>query len=81
MERISLQELHMDSRADALRFLKRLWRQAETPCPLCGSPLEPLHKKAKKSDCDWQCRRCGKVFRTIHLLDELNALPPEEGEK
>ena len=78
MERVSLRELHIGSRADVLRFLKSLWRQAETPCPLCGSPLEPLHRKAKESDCDWQCRRCGKVFRTVHLLDELNALPPEE---
>lgn len=77
MERASLRELHMDSRDDALRFLKKLWRQEKADCPLCGSALEPLHRKAKKSDCDWQCRSCGKVFRTIHLLDELNEQMPE----
>ena len=39
--------------------------------------LGELGRKAKKSDCDWQCRSCGKVYRTIHLLDELNEQMPE----
>ena len=77
MERAALSELGFHTRDEALVFLKRLWRGQAVPCPLCGIELELLHKKAKKSDCDWQCRRCGKVFRTIALLDELNEQLPE----
>ena len=76
MERAALSELGFASREEAVSFLKRLWREEETACPLCGHPLEPLHRKAKKSGCDWQCRPCGKVYRTIHLLDELNGQKP-----
>lgn len=72
MEKAVLSELGFSGREEALRFLKRLWREEPTDCPLCGRTLEPLHRKAKKSGCDWQCRACGKVYRTIHLLDELN---------
>lgn len=77
MERAMLRELGFSARGEALRFLKRLWRGEAEPCPLCGKELELLHRKAKKSDCDWQCRRCGKVFRTIALLDEVNEQLPE----
>lgn len=62
----------MNSRNDVLAFLKKLWRGKSAPCPICGNELELLHKKAKKSDCDWQCRQCGKVIRTLDLLNELN---------
>lgn len=72
MERITLEELNMQSRKEVISFLKRLWNQEKTNCPLCGAELELLHKKAKKSNCDWQCKRCNKIIRTIHLLDELN---------
>lgn len=60
-----------------MTFLKRLWHREPTDCPVCGTPLEMLHRKAKQSDCDWQCRQCGIVFRTMHLLDELNRQMPE----
>lgn len=76
MEKASLAELGFPSREGALAFLKRLWSGEAAPCPLCGRMLEPLHRKAKKSSCDWQCRACGKVCRTIHLLDELNEQMP-----
>lgn len=76
MEKVKLKELNMSTREESLAFLKRLWNGKETPCPFCGSVLEPLHKKAKKSDCDWQCKSCGRVFRTLHLLDELNEQQP-----
>ena len=76
MEKVKLKELNMSTREESLAFLKRLWNRKETPCTFCGSVLEPLHKKAKKSDCDWQCRSCGRVFRTLHLLDELNEQQP-----
>ena len=72
MERILLEELNMESRSEVLAFLKKLWRGEAAACAVCGNMLEPLHKKAKKSDCDWCCRNCDKAFRTIHLLDELN---------
>lgn len=76
MERVRLQELKMNSRGEVLEFLKKLWKEEKVDCPMCGEPLEPLHKKAKKDDCDWQCRKCDKTFKTIHLLDELNEEMP-----
>ncbi len=77
MERVRLAELKMNSRSEVLRFLKRLWSEEKCPCPLCGNELEPLHKGAKKDNCDWQCRACDKTFKTIHLLDELNEQMPD----
>ena len=72
MDRVNLQELKMNTRNEVLSFLKKLWNGDGAGCPMCGSELELLHKKAKKSNCDWQCRSCNKVFKTIYLLDELN---------
>ncbi|MCR5600491.1 MAG: hypothetical protein K6G33_07115 [Ruminococcus sp.] len=72
MEKITLHELDMHSRSEVLTFLKKLWNGEGAPCPLCGSALELLHKKTKKSDCDWQCKKCEKIFRTLDLLNELN---------
>lgn len=72
MDRVTLNELKMGSRQEVLRFLKSLWNQEKTSCPMCGNELELLHKKAKKSNCDWQCKVCNKTFKTIHLLEELN---------
>ena len=72
MERVKLSDLKMSSREEILNFLKRLWRELPTNCPFCREPLELLHKKAKKSDCDWQCKKCDKIFKTMYLLDELN---------
>lgn len=43
-----LKELGFKSRNEALDFLKKLWRQEKAECPICGSELEMLHKKAKK---------------------------------
>lgn len=77
MERVVLKELKMNSRNEVLSFLKKLWNHERTNCPLCGCELELLHKKAKKSDCDWQCKQCNKTFKTIHLLDELNEQMPD----
>ena len=74
MERVSLKELGFTNRNEALSFLTKLWREEETTCPICGNALELLHKKAKKNDCDWQCRNCDKTYKTIHLLDEVNEL-------
>ncbi len=73
MKRTLLDELGFSSRDEALSFLKKLWRGEQIPCPICGAALEPLHKKAKKSACDWQCKSCDRTYKTIHLLDELNA--------
>ncbi|MBQ0101546.1 MAG: hypothetical protein KBT31_01965 [Firmicutes bacterium] len=77
MEQITLKELKMSSRTEAIGFLKKLWNSEKSPCPICGSILEPLHKKAKKSDCDWQCKTCDKTFRTINLLYEINEKMPD----
>lgn len=77
MERVVLKELKMESRNEVISFLKKLWNREKTNCPICGSELELLHKKSKKSDCDWQCKQCNKTFKTIHLLDELNEQMPK----
>ncbi len=76
MERVFLKELKMKSRNEVLLFLKRLWRREKTNCPICGNELEPLHMKAKRSDCDWQCKNCDKIYKAIYLLDELNQQMP-----
>lgn len=76
MDRVTLNELKMDSRDEVIRFLKRLWNQEKTNCPICSRELELLHKKAKKSNCDWQCKSCDKSFKTLYLLDELNEKMP-----
>ena len=60
------------SREEEVIFLKRLWLKKPTRCPKCNdAQLEHLHKKAKKSDCDWKCPACGEIFRTIRILKEL----------
>ena len=76
MVQVKLKELKMNSRAEAIAFLKRLWNNERTSCPICGNELEILHKKAKKSNCDWQCRHCDKTFKTILLLNEINEQMP-----
>ena len=76
MERVRLKELGFKTRNEALAFLKKLWQQENANCPICGSKLELLHKKAKSNDCDWQCGNCNKTYKTIHLLDEINEQTP-----
>ena len=72
MDRMLLKELNMNSRDEVILFLKRLWREEKVNCPICGNKLEVLHKKAKKSNCDFQCKNCNKTCKTLYLLDELN---------
>ena len=61
------------TREEELAFLKRLWREEATVCPRCGgAELTYLHKKAKKSNCDWICTACGERYDTIKILDALN---------
>lgn len=76
MKRATLNELGFGSRNEALSFLRKLWRGEAVTCPVCGRELEPLHAKAKRSGCDWQCRHCDKTYKTIHLLDEINEQMP-----
>lgn len=81
MKSVMLKELKMESRNEVIRFLKKLWNQEKMNCPMCGNELQLLHKKAKKSNCDWQCNQCNKIFKTIHLLDELNEQQISENAK
>ena len=65
--------MYHTTRDEELRFLKRIWRGETVTCPKCGKgTLTYLHKKAKKSNCDWKCPDCGEIYRTIQML---NALP------
>lgn len=76
MDRVKIKELGFHKRSEAVSFLKKLWNQERTNCPICGSELELLHMKAKKDNCDWQCRNCNKIYRTMYLLDEINEQMP-----
>lgn len=67
--------MYMNTREEEVNLLKRLWRGEPTICPKCNSEtLVHLHKKAKKSDCDWKCPSCGEIYRTIGMFKDL----PEE---
>lgn len=67
--------MYTNSRDEEVIFLKRLWTEQPTACPKCGvAALTHLHKKAKKSNCDWKCPACGEIYRTIGMLKQL----PEE---
>lgn len=64
--------MYTSSHDEEVQLLKRLWRAEPTICPKCGnSELVHLHKKTKKSDCDWKCPACGEIYRTINMLMEL----------
>ena len=64
--------MYTESREEELKLLKMLWSAQAVICPKCGkSELEHLHKKAKKSDCDWKCPACGEIFRTINMFMDL----------
>ena len=67
--------MYTNSREEEVVLLKRLWAAQPTTCPKCNQAiLEHLHKKAKKSNCDWICKSCGKRYDTIKILDRLNDL-------
>lgn len=72
MEKDVLIKLKMDSRDEVVRFLKSLWSEQPQLCPLCDGKLDFLHKKAKKSNCDWICTVCGERYDTIKILNQLN---------
>lgn len=67
--------MYFGSREEEVKLLKSLWTDLPVNCPKCGNAqLVHLHKKAKKSNCDWKCPACGEVYRTISMLKNL----PEE---
>ena len=64
--------MYMKTRDEEVAFLKKLWQEEPVTCPKCGiGTLVHLHKKAKKSNCDWKCPNCGEIYRTIGMLKEL----------
>ena len=66
--------MYMNSSDAEVRLLKKLFTSQPVTCPKCGSAqLGHLHKKAKKSDCDWRCPSCGEIYRTIRMLKELQS--------
>ena len=72
MEKYIFKKYKMNSRDETVKFLKSLWIETPQPCPLCNGKLDSLHKKAKKSNCDWICTECGERYDTIKILDALN---------
>ena len=64
--------MYTNSRDEEVKFLKKLWSEQPTICPKCGqAELVNLHKKAKKSNCDWKCPLCEEIYRTINMFKEL----------
>ena len=64
--------MQWESREEGIRFLKRLWTEQPTLCPKCSAAeLVFLHKKAKKSNCDWKCPACGEIYRTFNIFQDL----------
>ncbi len=64
--------MYTENRDTEVALLKKLWTSQSVNCPKCGSAVpEPLHKKAKKSNCEWKCPACGEIYRTIRMLKEL----------
>ena len=47
-ENAVLKDLNKPTRKEVLTFLKRLWNEEKTNCPICGSELEFMHKKSKE---------------------------------
>ena len=72
MEKDVLEKYKMNSRAEAVAFLKSLWNETPQPCPLCNGKLDFLHKKAKKNNSDWKCTGCGERYDAMKLLNLLN---------
>ncbi len=72
MEKDILKKLKMESREEAVIFIKSLWNESPQSCPICGGRMDFLHKKAKKSICDWVCTVCGERYDTIKILKQLN---------
>lgn len=72
MEKEVLIKYKMNSRDEVVSFLKSLWNEKPQACPLCDGRLDFLHKKAKKSNCDWVCTGCNERYDTIKILNELN---------
>lgn len=71
-ERKGVKRMYTESRKTEIAFLKKLWRGEKVDCPKCGEAvLTHLHRKTKKSDCDWKCPSCGEVYRTINMLKQL----------
>ena len=67
--------MYTNSRDEKVKLLKKLWTAQPVACPKCGkAQLELLHKKAKKSACDWKCPVCGEIYRTIRMLKDLPSL-------
>ena len=71
MEKDIFNKLKMNSRDEVVHFLKSLWNEEPKDCPLCGGKIDFLHKKAKKSNCDWICTDCGQRYDTIKILKTL----------
>lgn len=64
--------MYTESREAEVVLLIKMWQGEAVTCPKCkGATLVHLHKKAKKSDCDWKCPECGEIFRTINMLKNL----------
>lgn len=64
--------MYTGSREEEVRLLKKLWASQSVLCPCCAeAQLVYLHRKAKKSGCDWKCPACGEIYRTMKMLKEL----------
>ena len=64
--------MYTEDRDSEVKLLKDMWTEKDVLCPKCNRGiLVHLHKKAKKSNCDWKCPECGEIYRTINMLKKL----------
>lgn len=53
-------------------FIKALIREDKVLCPKCNeAQLDYFHKKAKKSNTEYICPKCGERYQVIKMMKEL----------
>ena len=54
--------MYKHTRDEEVVLLKKMWLGESVTCPKCiREKLVHLHKKAKKSYCEWMCLACGEI--------------------
>jgi len=68
MEKEMLAKLNMDSREEAVSFLKSLWNEAPQPCPQCGGKLDLIIPRRGYRRYATQYRAYAETYRGAEIL-------------
>ena len=61
------------NRDEEVRLIAAISSGKKPLCPKCEQAhLEPLHKKAKKSNMDCACPSCKERYQIEHMIDDIN---------